>query len=114
VQQDSKFLDGDVGLAYLALQQKQWKALADTSERVVEVAPNSAEFWFLNSVASFNLGNTEQAETSIGRGRRLDQKHEIPEMEYLYGLILANRHDYGSAAERVSAYLRLAPRGPQC
>jgi tetratricopeptide (TPR) repeat protein len=109
VQQDSKFLDGYVGLAYLALQQKQWKALADTTERVVEFAPNSAEFWFLNSVASFNLGNTEQAETSIGRGLRLDQKHEIPEMEYLYGLILANRHDYGSAAERVSAYLRLAP-----
>ena len=75
----------------------------------MEFAPNSAEFWFLNSVASFNLRNTEQAETSIGRGLRLDQKHEIPEMEYLYGLILANRHDYGSAA-RVSAYLRLAPR----
>ena len=31
-------------------------------------------------------------------------------MEYLYGLILANRHDYGSAAEPVSAYLRLVPK----
>ena len=109
VEQDSRFLDAYVGLAYLALQQRQWKELADTSERVVELVPNSAEFWFLNALAALNLGNTGQAESSVGRALRLDPKRQIPETEYLYGLILAARHDYGAAAEHVSAYLSLAP-----
>ena len=107
--QDSRFLDAYVELAYLAGQQKQWKELADTSEHLVQLAPNSPEFWFLNSVATFNLGNPEQAETSIKRGLRLDQKHQIPEMEYLYGLILMNHQDYSSAAAHLSTYLGLAP-----
>jgi len=109
VAQDSRFLDAYVELAYLALQQKQWKELADTTEHLVEFAPDSPLFWFLNSVASFNLGNVSQAETSIGRGLRLDQSHQIPDMEYLYALILANHHDYSSAADHASTYLRLAP-----
>jgi tetratricopeptide (TPR) repeat protein len=109
VEQDSRFLDGYVGLAYLALQQQQWKQLADTSERVLEISPDSAEFWFLNAAATFNLGDTTQAETSVGRGLRLDPKHQIPAMEYLYGLILGRRHDYTSAVEHISTYLRLAP-----
>ena len=83
--------------------------LSDTSEHLVQLAPNSPEFWFLNSVATFNLGNLEQAETSIKRGLRLDQRHQIPEMEYLYGLILANHEDYSTAAAHISTYLRLAP-----
>jgi tetratricopeptide (TPR) repeat protein len=112
VEQDSSFLDGYVQLASLALQQKQWKELADCTERLVEVAPNTPNFWFLNAVASFNLGNMSQAETRIARGLRLDPNHQIPQMEYLYGVILANRRDYSSAAEHISLYLRLAPQAP--
>lgn len=109
VAQDSRFLDAYVELAYLALHQKQWKELADTTERLMQFAPNAPEFWFLNSVASFNLGNALQAQTSIERALRLDQKHQIPEMEYLYGLILASNDDHSSAAEHLGAYLRLSP-----
>ena len=111
VEQDNRFIDGYSGLAYLALQQHQWKQLADLTERVVEFLPDSAQFWFLNAVANFNLGDIERAETSIGRGLRLDPQHQIPDMEYLYGLILAHRHQYDAAVEHVSTYLRLAPRG---
>lgn len=109
VEQDSRFVEGYIGLAYVALQQDQWKELADTTEHMVEFAPDSGRFWFLNALASFNLGNTKQAEVSIGRGFRLDPQHQIPDMEYLYGLILARHQDYGAAIEHVSAYLRLAP-----
>ena len=109
VEQDSKFVDGYVGLAYVALQQNQWKELADATDRVVEFTPNSAQFWFLNAVANFNLGKTNQAESSLGHGLRLDPKHQIPLMEYLYGLILARRNDYSAAAEHVSTYIGLAP-----
>lgn len=109
VQQDSKFVDGYAGLAYVALQQNNWKELADATDHMVEFAPDSAQFWFLNAVANFNLGKTDQAENSLGRGLRLDPKHQIPEMEYVYGLILARRNDYQAAAEHLSTYLDLAP-----
>jgi lipoprotein NlpI len=110
VTQDAKLTDGYAELAWLALQQQQWQELADITDRLLQISPDSSpEYWFLNSAANFNLGNMKQAETSMGHGLRLDPKHQISQMEYLYGLILARRQDYKSAAEHVSAYLRLSP-----
>ncbi len=110
VTQDAKLTDGYAELARLALQQQQWRELADITDRLLQVSPDSSpEYWFLNSAANFNLGNMKQAETSIGHGLGLDPKHQLSQMEYLYALILARKQDYKSAAEHVSTYLRLSP-----
>lgn len=110
VTQDAKLTDGYAELARLALQQQQWQELADITDRLLQVTPDSSpEYWFLNSDANFNLGNMKQAETSIGHGLRLDPKHQLSQMEYLYALILARKQDYKSAAEHLSTYLRLSP-----
>jgi tetratricopeptide (TPR) repeat protein len=110
VTQDSGFLEGYAELARIALIQKQWKELSDVTARLVQSAPDySPEFWFLNSAANYNLGNVKQAETSAERGLRLDSRHQIPQMEYLYGLILASKQQFKSAAEHVAAYLKLSP-----
>jgi TolA-binding protein len=110
VTQDSKLTDGYVELARVAAQQQNWKELADVSDRLVQASPDSSpEYWFLNSAAYYNLGNLKQAETSIKRGLRIDLRHQIAQMEYLYGLILGSKKDYKSAAERISNYIRLAP-----
>jgi predicted Zn-dependent protease len=110
VTQDSKLTDGYVELARVAAQQQNWKELADVSDRLVQAAPDSSpEYWFLNSAAYYNLGDLKQAESSVTRGLRLDLRHQVVQMEYLYGLILGGKKDYKSAAERVSNYLRLAP-----
>ncbi len=110
VTQDSKFVEGYAELAHLALEQKQWKDLADTTDHLLQVSPESAEYWFLNSAAYFKMGNRKQAEESATRGLRLDPKHEVPQLEYLYGLILATKHDYKSASEHVATYLQLSPQ----
>lgn len=111
VVQDSKLLDGYVEIARIALQQQNWKDLADSTERLLEMAPESSpDYWFLNSAANYNLGNTQQAEKSAQRELRLDSKHQVPQIEYLYGLILAKKNDYKSASEHVSSYLHLAPK----
>jgi hypothetical protein len=110
ITQDAKLTDGYAELARLALLQQQWKELADITDSLLQVSPDSsAEYWFLNSAANFNLGNMKQAETSIGHGLGLDPKHQLSQMEYLYALILARKQDYKSAAEHVSTYLRLSP-----
>jgi len=110
ITQDAKLSDGYVELARLAARQKQWQDLATATDNLVRLHPDVAEYWFLNSAANFNLGNTTQAEGSVTRGMRLDSTHRLPQMEYLYGLILASRRNYQSAAEHVGAYLKLAPQ----
>ncbi len=111
VAQDSKFKEGYAELAQLDLQQKQWKDLADTTDHLLQLSPESSpEYWFLNSAAYFKMGNAKQAEESVIRGLRLDPKHQVPQLEYLYGLILATKHDYKSASEHVGTYLQLSPQ----
>jgi len=110
VNQDSKLADGYVELAHLAVRQGQWQELAAATDRLVQIHPEEAEYWFLNSAASFNLGNIKQAETSVTRGMHLDTLHRLPQMEYLYGLILARNQKYASAADHLSAYLKLSPQ----
>ncbi len=110
VTQDSKLADGYVELAHLAAQQQQWQELAGATDHLVQIHPETAEYWFLSSVANFNLGNMKQAEVSIARGLRLDSAQRLPQMEFLYGMILARKQDYQSAAAHLSAYLKLSPQ----
>jgi Tfp pilus assembly protein PilF len=111
--QDSNLAEAYVELARLALQQNQWNALADATDRLVALLPGtSAMYWFLNSAAKFNLGDTARAENSATRGLRLDRSHQVPQLEYLYGMILVRQHNYQSAAEHIRNYLEIAPHAP--
>jgi hypothetical protein len=78
---------------------------------MVQLAPDySAEYWLLNSVANFNLGNIPVAEASATRGLRLDGTHQVPQLEYVYAMILARRGNYRAAVVHLQTYLRLSPR----
>lgn len=110
VSKDSHLTQAYVELARVALAQKEWKELADATEHLVESSPDSnPQYWFLNGAANLNLGNTPQAENSAQRGLRLDSKHSIPQLEYLYGLTLSMRGDYKNAAQHIAEYLHLSP-----
>jgi tetratricopeptide (TPR) repeat protein len=110
VTQDSKLTDGYVELARVAAQQQNWQAVADASNNLVQLSPDSSpEYWFLNAAAYYNLKDMKQAENSITHALRLDARHQLVQTEYLYGLILGSKKDYKSAAEHITAYLRLAP-----
>ena len=110
VSKDSHLTQAYVELARVAVAQKEWKELADATEHLVESSPDTnPQYWFLNGAANLNLGNLGQAENSAVRGLRLDTKHSIPQLEYLYGLALAMRGDYKNAAQHLSTYLQLSP-----
>ena len=111
VTQDSKLVDGYVELARLAARQSDWQGLLRSTQYLVQAQPDVAEFWFWNAVASFNLGDINTAESGITRALRLDSAHRVPQMEYLYALVLAHAQKYSAAADHVTTYLKLAPPG---
>jgi tetratricopeptide (TPR) repeat protein len=107
---DPKLEDGYVELARVAAVQRNWQGLAQATDTLVQRWPDSSpEYWFLNSAAYYNLANPQRAEQSVTRGLRLDPNHRLPQMEYLYGLILADKKQYKEAADHVALYLRLDP-----
>jgi tetratricopeptide (TPR) repeat protein len=110
VTNDSSLASGYVDFALVAAQQENWQAVAEMTDTLVQRFPDSSPvYWFLNSAAYYNLGKMKEAQSGITRAFRLDPQHQLPQVEFLYGLILGNENDYKSAAEHISNYLRLAP-----
>ncbi|MGH9514816.1 MAG: tetratricopeptide repeat protein [Terriglobales bacterium] len=113
VTSDSSLATGYVDFAMVAAQQENWQAVAEMTDTLVQRFPESSPlYWFLNSAAYYNLRKIKEAQNSITRALRLDPQHQLPQMEFLYGLILGNEKDYKSAAEHISNYLRRAPNSP--
>lgn len=108
--QDSRLLPAYVELAQLQAAKQEWKALTRTTGNIVELAPESSPaFWFLDSVANYNSNNLARAESSAERGLRLDATHRVPQLEYLYGLILGTKQNYQLAIQHINAYLQASP-----
>lgn len=107
---DAKLLPAYLELARLQAAQRQWKALAMTTANMVELAPESdASYWFYDAAANFNLRNLQRAQSSAERALRLDAAHHLPQLEYLYGVILGTNQNYSAAIEHIKSYLRLSP-----
>ena len=103
------------GLSDIALRNRQWKDLEASTDRLLATnAEGFPQFWMLNAVAKYNLGEVDRAEASVLRGLRLDTQHRYPNptMEHLFGVILGVKHQYAQAADHLKNYLRLDPRAP--
>jgi tetratricopeptide (TPR) repeat protein len=110
---DSKYVQPWAQLSMLAAKDSNWKELADSSARLLKLDPvDYPHFYFLNSVANFNLKNFEVAEKSAVEAQKLDAKHQNPKIDQVLGLIMIEKHDYPAAAEQLRNYLQFAPTAP--
>ena len=108
---DSKYIQPYLQLAGIAARQRNWKDLADTTERAIKLDPfDYPQAHFYNAVANYNLKNLEAAEKSARETIKLDTRHEYPKAGHLLGILLADRRDYSGAAEQMRSYLKFAPR----
>jgi tetratricopeptide (TPR) repeat protein len=110
---DSRFLPAYEQMALIAANHKQWKDLADLSDRMLRLNPiNFPKYWFLNAVANYQLQNLDVAQKSAVRGIEVDVQHQFPRLEYILGLVLTQKRDYHGALEHMRNYVRLSPKAP--
>jgi protein O-mannosyl-transferase len=99
--------------AITSLQEGKWQDAADSSAHVLQVDPDAyPSAFYLNAMANLRLGNLDGAEKSAREAIRRDRSHSNPRSSYVLGLVLAEKHEYGQAADSLNAYLRSAPNAP--
>ena len=99
--------------AIASLQEGQWQDAADSSERVLQVNPAGyPSAFYLNAMANLRLGHLDAAEKSAREAIRRDDTQRNPRTRYVLGLVLAEKREYGAAADLLNAYLRAAPNAP--
>jgi tetratricopeptide (TPR) repeat protein len=97
-------------LAQIAINERQWKDLADNTDELLRLNPISfPRYWLYNSIANYNLKSFDKAEKSAEAGMNIDAKHELPKLEYMLGMALVQKHDYANALAHIRNYIRLAP-----
>ena len=107
---DPKFITPHEELSQLALKDKQWKELADHTEQLLKLNPMSfPQYYYYNALAHYFQQSFDQAEKSAAQGLSIDAQHRVPKLEYLLGILLAQKHDYAGAAQHVRNYLKLLP-----
>jgi len=100
-------------LALMSVKAHDWRAVVDTTDHILRL--NSWEYpgaYFYNAAANYNLRHVDAAEKNALAAERVDVQHEYPQVEQLLGAIYADRQRYAEAAEKLRAYLMMAPGAP--
>ena len=110
---DSKFLPPYQQLAIMDAAQSKWQEVADETDRLLRSNPTDYPVsWYYYGLANYQLKKLELAEKSLRNGIKVDVEHRAPRMEYLLGIILANKRDLAGAAEHLRNYLVYSPNSP--
>ena len=114
VEADPKFTGPYMQLAVMALHEKNWREVAELTDRVVKLDPfEYPNAYFYNAVANYNLKRMEAAEQSAIQAEKLDTRHIMPQVNQLLGMLMAMRKDFTGAAAQFRTYLKLAPDGDE-
>jgi tetratricopeptide (TPR) repeat protein len=107
---DAKFMGPYLQLAELATNAKNWREVADITDRLIKLDPVDYPVAYLrNAVAYLNLHETDAAEKSAREGRKLDTEHHFPVLDEILARALIRKKEYASAIDHLRAYLALAP-----
>jgi tetratricopeptide (TPR) repeat protein len=113
IKSDPKFISPYGQLAVLAVIQQKWDDVVMYTSQVLKLNPFVApEIYFYSAVANYNLENVDVAEKHAREAARLDTQQQIPRINHLLGVILAQQEDYKEAAENLRTYLKLSPNAP--
>jgi superkiller protein 3 len=108
---DSKFVSPYLQLAGLSARENKWQEVLDTTDRVIRLNPVDFPFaFFYNAIANLQLQKLDAAEKSAREALKLDERHRIPKIEHVLGIVLAQKNQLKEASEHLEAYLKFAPQ----
>jgi Flp pilus assembly protein TadD len=108
---DPKFINPYGQLAALAMREQKWDEVADATFHLLQLNPVDFPMdWYYNAIANLQLQKLDIAEKSAREGIGADPNHGVPQLNYVLGVILAQKHDYPGALDNLRAYLLLAPK----
>lgn len=100
-------------LAFLASQSGNWLDVLNNTDRVAKLYPQgTAQSWYLNALANYQMGKPDVAEASALKSLALDPRHSILNTEQLLAVVLAGKGDFAGAIERLRSSLAYVPPGP--
>lgn len=110
VQADPKYVNPYGELTTLAFRKQQWGDVENYTAQLIKLSAfTTPEVYFYNAAANFNLHRIDEAEKSARFAAQLDDKHKVPRINYLLGLILEQKMDFKGAAENLRLYLQFSP-----
>jgi Flp pilus assembly protein TadD len=110
IQVEPKFVNPYSELSTIAIRQQKWPDVVKYTSDVIKLsAYTPPEIYFYNAAANYNLHELDAAEKSARVAARLDDKHKVPRINHLLGLILAQKQDIKGAVENLKLYLQLNP-----
>ncbi|HYM06624.1 MAG TPA: tetratricopeptide repeat protein [Terriglobales bacterium] len=105
---DPKYVNPYRGVAELDARQQKWPELVTVTTQLLALNPvNFPEAWLFNSLGNYYIHNFPEAEKSARQGMKVDDQHQVPKLEYLLGMILAQEHQYPEASLHIRNYLKL-------
>jgi tetratricopeptide (TPR) repeat protein len=100
-------------LAMLAAQANKWQDALDNTNHALLLDPaGTAQTWYLNAMANYQLGRIDVAQASAEKSLALDPNHSIPNTEQMLAVILARKADYNGALAHLRSCLKYSPNGP--
>ena len=111
---DGKYVKPYSNLALIHAQNKNWEKTAEISAKGVKLNPfEYPQLYYYGAVANLNLGKLDDAEKAAREASKLDPKGQMPRIDQLLGIILAQKNDIKGAKESFAAYLKKDPNSPE-
>jgi hypothetical protein len=111
---DPHFMGPYFNLAVLAGTKRDWKQMAELTDRALELNPYEfPAMYLMNAAANYNLRNLGAAEKSARMVRRLDSQYRLPRADFILANVLIQRGDYAGCAEQLRSFLKHEPTGAE-
>lgn len=110
---DGKYVKPYTNLALIHAQNKNWEKTAEVSAKGIKLNPfEYPQLHYYSAVANLNLGKLDDAEKAAREASKLDPKGQMPRIDQVLGVILAQKNDIKGAKESFASYLKKDPNSP--
>ncbi len=110
---DPKYLNPYERLYSLGVKEENWQEVADATAHLLRLNPfQFPSAYYYNAAANVKLHQWDAAERSARQAVGLEGKDRTPQADYLLGVILVQKKNFGEAVRYLHTFLDEAPEAP--